>query len=72
MPECRAAAIILASCNKSANKHLFKANKLDEPIFVSVNYQLHNYINGYKKISKKAVAELGDLDIAGLYVDETP
>ncbi len=35
---------------------------------------LRNCINGstYKEISQKAVNELGDLDILGLFVEETP
>ncbi len=72
IPECSAAAILLASCFKKANKHLFHERKLEEPIYITKEVVLNRNINGFKKVSRKAVTELGDLTIASLYADETP
>ncbi len=74
VPECYASAILFASCFRKANNHIFKKQELNPPIEVTQTYILRNCINGstYKDVSRKAVNELGELDIMGLFVEETP
>jgi len=68
---CRASAIALASCFKKSNKHLFPEVPLEKPVLVTTKRKILHTIKGYKTISRKSVSELGELNIAALYCDET-